>query len=241
MRLLVAVIVLVAAVYLAAFVFVVPYAPRARPPVRNDPCTEKREDGSIHRYGSGYSCPCPDPCGYCECREGVCTLQYVVPKRHHVTSLVIDDHGFVSLLAYDDGCKPGRYTGNITLHCIGKNYYSEVNATMTIERNETASVTLPDQWIDRIDERLECYAASVDDSDISWTATLHGATKVLGCDERSVDPDTGALVAEPLPDGTPCMATVLSVEGMVPVRNLIPGLCKDNFCGPDDPAWWSPE
>ena len=241
MRLLVAVIVLVPAIYLAVFVFVVPYTPRAHPP-RHDPCTEKHEDGSVHRYGPGYSCPCSDPCGYCECREGVCTRLYTIPKRHLVHSLVIDDHGFVSLLAYDDGCKPGRYAGNITLQSTGKNYYSEVSATMTIERNETATVTLPDQWIDRIDERLECYAASVDESDVSWTATLHGAAKVLGCDTRSVDPETGALIAVSLPDGAPCMASVISVEGRAaPVRNLVPGLCKDNFCGPDDPAWWSPE
>lgn len=245
-----AIVVLAAAIYVSAFVYVLPnfsFVDDSPPasgliPPNNVPRTEVTE-GRTHRYGAGCSCPCTEPCGYCECRDGVCTRLYDVKEQDIQAEITADELGYISMTISDEGCKPGRYDSKVTLRCNGEDYYDEAYVEAIIEPYETLHMQLERPWISRIETRLECSVVFDTEHPVSWTTTLilKGISRISGCYERPIQPTTGAIIEEVLPDGTSCTATVYSWKsgaGEPTIDHGAPGLCGNGICGPNIPFWW---
>ena len=243
-----AAIVLAAAIYVSAFVYVIPYfttiqqqdrVPSSESfPSGTDPCTEVI-NGHAHRYGVGYSCPCSQPCGYCECRDGVCTRLYDIAEQDIQEDITVDDTGVISLTISDEECVPGRYNVQVALQCTGAGYHGVAHTQTIIEPHESLRLTLERPWIDRIETQLECSVVISKDIRDSWTGVLNGIPRVSGCYERSIHPHTGAVIKDQLPDGTSCIATVYSRadSGEFIIDEPV-GLCGAGICGPNIPFWW---
>ena len=215
-------------VYVATFVSVIPYFSKPKPPPMDDQCTMviHGETRPIDRL----ACECDDPCSYCECRSGVCTVIYTYPDQTLHEQGYYDTFGNVFLEISMGGCRPQRQPIAVSIHCTGNGYDSRTTETAIVGPEEKASIALPDQWFTRIDSEIDC-SVTYDTKDETNTLRMYGPYFANECAEYSIDPETGALVEDVYRyDGLPCYPDMVELSLEAFRATLVTGHCQAGTC-----------